>query len=146
MSCYVDWRHSCVFGQWNHRFWFWDGPTRPIPRWWSLIPAKHLGWRVLQTLKWWFTVMINSDHRLAGPVPGQGLPVVQDLDQKLGTKFPGYSIWMVMRCVIWDLRQKLPTVGNFTRQMVCKLLWQGWDVDNTNNNWLLRLMILRLVS
>ena len=31
--------------------------------------------------------MINSDHRLAGPVPGQGLPVVRDLDQKLGTKF-----------------------------------------------------------
>ena len=43
--------------------------------------------------------MINSDHRLAGPVPGQGLPVVQDLDQKLGTKFQSYLIWTVMRYV-----------------------------------------------
>src|ERR1700683_2797175 len=36
----------------------------------------------------------------AGPVPGQGLPVVRDLDQKLGTKFQSYSIWTMMRCVI----------------------------------------------
>ena len=32
--------------------------------------------------------MINSDHRLAGPVPGQGLPVVRDFRSKARNKIP----------------------------------------------------------
>jgi hypothetical protein len=32
--------------------------------------------------------MINSDHSLAGPNPGQGLPVVWDLNQKVNNKIP----------------------------------------------------------
>ena len=52
--------------------------------------------------------MINSDYKLTGPVPGQGLPVVQDLNQKLGTKFQSDLIWTVMS----NLRLKIETFNS----------------------------------